>query len=141
MQFVTSNIREALPSSAAHIETVLAGNMQPANKFFPSLKKDDKPPSPVLPKSLRTLTILAIDPLEVARQVRIQSFDSSFFGRTSELSPLIQLTIIDFEIFKQISPKEFFKLGWSKKDSQYIAPNITALIHRSTQVISCPFKP
>ena len=39
-------------------------------------------------------------------------------------------------MFTSITPKEFFKGAWSKADAVFLAPNITSLIRRSTQLTS-----
>jgi len=59
----------------------------------------------------------------------------SFFPSFT-LSFFFKLSIIDHETFKLITPKEFFKLAWSKKDALDRAPHITTLIRRSTQLTS-----
>lgn len=42
------------------------------------------------------------------------------------LSIARQITLIDFDIFSQIEPKECFNLNWSKK-GQNLAPNISSM--------------
>jgi len=110
IEFIIMDVRTNLPSAADQIDSILNGTLE--RKV--SATTLDKTPHPIMPKSLRTFSLTSIDPLELARQ----------------------LTLIDFGLFEKIKPKEFFKLAWSKKDGQLVAPNITALIKRSTQLTS-----
>jgi hypothetical protein len=50
----------------------------------------------------------------------------------SELDPNIvadQLTLIEYNILKQIKPHEFLKQGWNKHEKEVKAPNILRYIH------------
>lgn len=67
-----------------------------------------KPPKAILPKSKDTTDFLEWNPTEIARQI----------------------TIIEYNIFRKITPKECFALGWNKKDKNIQSPNIVALIER-----------
>jgi CRP-like cAMP-binding protein len=62
-------------------------------------------PSPIIPKPKKgePLTLLDIDPLELARQI----------------------TLIDEEYYHSIQPKEFLKQAWNKHDHEKRAPTIT----------------
>ena len=45
-----------------------------------------------------------------------------------------QLTLIDFQIFKKITPKEFFGENWQKQNKYEEAPNVMQLINHSNKV-------
>lgn len=75
------------------------------------LRREGKPPPPLLPKSLgrKELQLLDIDALELARQI----------------------TLAEYDIFRRISPTEFYRKAWEKKER---SPNINALINRFNQL-------
>ncbi|KAJ1548449.1 hypothetical protein HK405_003157 [Cladochytrium tenue] len=68
-------------------------------------------PSPILPRNLKKLKFLDLDPLEIARQ----------------------LTIIESKMFNRIQPVEFLRKAWSDKESE-VAVNINTMIAMSNQV-------
>lgn len=45
-----------------------------------------------------------------------------------------QLTLIDFEIFKNIEPTELLNQSWNKNSLKHRSPNILAMINRSTRL-------
>ncbi len=59
-----------------------------------------------------SLTLFDLDPLELARQI----------------------SLIEFELFKAISPKECLNQSWMKKDKESLSPNALKLIRWSTSV-------
>lgn len=67
---------------------------------------------PLLPKNLKRLTLIDIDPTEVARQ----------------------LTLIESKIFMNIQPAELMKQEWSKKNTNSVAVNVRAMTTMSTQI-------
>eukprot|EP01102_Stenamoeba_stenopodia_P018147 TRINITY_DN661_c1_g1_i1.p1 TRINITY_DN661_c1_g1~~TRINITY_DN661_c1_g1_i1.p1 ORF type:complete len:1017 (+),score=351.00 TRINITY_DN661_c1_g1_i1:339-3389(+) len=68
------------------------------------------PPNPHIPsvKSLAKLTIIDIHYVELARQ----------------------LTLMEYDLFKQANPSEYLKQGWKKADKMTRSPNICAMIDR-----------
>jgi son of sevenless-like protein len=71
------------------------------------------PPTPILPVKLkRPLKLLDIHPLEVARQ----------------------LTLIEHNLYRTITPCECLRQRWTGKDKATLAPNIIALIDRFNKV-------
>ncbi|KAI8379251.1 ras guanine nucleotide exchange factor domain-containing protein [Radiomyces spectabilis] len=69
-------------------------------------------PSPILPKNMKRLRFLEIDPLELARQ----------------------LTIMDSKLYSRIRPVECLDKNWGKSESDNIAINVKASIEYSNQV-------
>lgn len=69
IEFMITVITPALPGHVAQLDEALNG--AGAASKFPTFKKDDKVPHPIMPKSLRHLSILGIDPLEIARHVKL----------------------------------------------------------------------
>lgn len=72
-------------------------------------------PVPILPKSMKRLKLLELDPQELARQ----------------------LTIMDFRLYNRIKPVECLDKNWGKPDGQqghHIAANIKASIEHSNQI-------
>eukprot|EP01094_Clydonella_sp_ATCC50884_P028908 TRINITY_DN8841_c0_g1_i1.p1 TRINITY_DN8841_c0_g1~~TRINITY_DN8841_c0_g1_i1.p1 ORF type:complete len:588 (+),score=266.36 TRINITY_DN8841_c0_g1_i1:205-1764(+) len=45
-----------------------------------------------------------------------------------------QLTLIDFDVFRRIEPRELLLQAWSKKTTKHRAPNVRALIRRFNRV-------
>jgi len=71
-------------------------------------------PTPLLPAFLTNDNFDLIDlaPLEVARQ----------------------LTLIEFDLFRRVAPKELLHQSWSREDKETLAPNIINVISRFNQV-------
>ncbi|KAG0786214.1 hypothetical protein G6F62_008052 [Rhizopus arrhizus] len=70
-------------------------------------------PEPILPKNLKRIQLLELDPQELARQ----------------------MTIMDFRLYNRIKPVECLDKNWGKPDCEvHIAANIKALIEHSNQV-------
>jgi len=77
---------------------------------------DEPPPTPIVPA---TISIETLDPIELARQ----------------------LTLIEYDMFKTIAPKELLNLSWQNKDKEILAPNVLKMIRRfndvSTWIYTC----
>ncbi|KAG1246701.1 hypothetical protein G6F68_014526 [Rhizopus microsporus] len=70
-------------------------------------------PEPILPKNLKRIQLLELDPQELARQ----------------------MTIMDYRLYNRIKPVECLDKNWGKPDCEvHIAANIKALIEHSNQV-------
>ena len=69
-------------------------------------------PASILPKNLRKIKLLELDPLEVARQ----------------------LTIMESTLYNKIKPFECLDKSWSKPDAPEEAENIKAMILHSNQI-------
>jgi hypothetical protein len=69
---------------------------------------DDRPPPPILPRSLydESLSILDVDEEEIARQI----------------------SIVDFDHFRCIKPPELLNQAWAKTKLQYRARNVLKMI-------------
>eukprot|EP01094_Clydonella_sp_ATCC50884_P016857 TRINITY_DN2846_c0_g1_i1.p1 TRINITY_DN2846_c0_g1~~TRINITY_DN2846_c0_g1_i1.p1 ORF type:complete len:1130 (-),score=536.32 TRINITY_DN2846_c0_g1_i1:96-3485(-) len=71
------------------------------------------PPTPIIPMNVTgSLTLMDIHPEELARQ----------------------LTLIEYDLYKNIKPWECLNQSWAKKDKETRAPNILAMIQRFNQV-------
>lgn len=70
------------------------------------------PPPPILPKSMRRIRFLDIDPLELARQ----------------------LTILEADVFRSSASYELLKKAWSDKENPSAAPTIRRMIEISNQI-------
>ncbi|ORX99639.1 ras GEF [Basidiobolus meristosporus CBS 931.73] len=75
------------------------------------LNMNREAPPPILPRNMRKLRFLEIDPMEIARQ----------------------FTILDSTMYNRIRPVECLNKAWSQKDAS-IAINIKAMIEVSNQV-------
>lgn len=71
-------------------------------------------PVPILPKNMKRIKLLELDPHELARQ----------------------MTIMDFKLYNRIKPVECLDKNWGKPDSDqgHIAANVKASIEHSNQV-------
>lgn len=78
------------------------------NPDVSSREEFSKSPPSILPKyfNAETFDFIDIDPQEIARQ----------------------LCILEFQLFKQMSPKEFLNQKWNKPDKEINAPNVVAVI-------------
>eukprot|EP00026_Physarum_polycephalum_P003119 Phypoly_transcript_03128.p1 GENE.Phypoly_transcript_03128~~Phypoly_transcript_03128.p1 ORF type:complete len:830 (-),score=159.54 Phypoly_transcript_03128:70-2271(-) len=74
---------------------------------------DNLPPTPVLPRST-PLTFSQEDwePIEIARQ----------------------LTIIEYDMYREIAAKELLSLSWQKSDNKKRSPNLLRMIHRFNEL-------
>lgn len=73
----------------------------------------EKPPTPIIPMNVTgKLSLMDIHPEELARQ----------------------LTLIEYDLYKNIKPWECLNQSWAKKDKETRAPNILAMIQRFNQV-------
>lgn len=77
LDFVTKDVKQHLPSAVPHIESALAPPARDPKSSTLKREKDDRIPAPILPKSLRSLTVMSLDPLEIARHVSKPFFLSS----------------------------------------------------------------
>lgn len=69
-------------------------------------------PLPIIPKNLKKIRFLDLDPLEVARQ----------------------LTIMEARDFNKIQPNEFLSKAWSVKNGNSVAENVQAMVRMSNNV-------
>ncbi|CAI2173196.1 18774_t:CDS:2, partial [Funneliformis geosporum] len=76
------------------------------------ITNSDRPPAPILPKNIKKLKFLDLDPLEIARQ----------------------LTLIESKLYNKIKPVECLNKAWSKEGEDNIAVNIKAMIVNSNQI-------
>lgn len=116
-QFVKNSIASTkTPGSGpliAVVEQRLKGQDTTAKKLVLTLT--NSAPPPILPKNMRKLKFLDIDPMEFARQ----------------------LTIIEARLYGKIKPTECLNKTWSKKvapGEPDLAPNVKALILHSNQL-------
>ncbi|RCI04084.1 hypothetical protein CU098_000347, partial [Rhizopus stolonifer] len=91
---------------------MLAEDSGQIRKMKLNVRTADMPPS-ILPKNMKHIKLLELDPLELARQ----------------------MTIMDFKLYNRIKPVECLDKNWGKPDSEnHIAANIKASIEHSNQV-------
>ncbi|CEP07119.1 hypothetical protein, partial, partial [Parasitella parasitica] len=92
---------------------MLAEDSSQIRKMKLSVRAEDMPPT-ILPKNMKRLKLLDLDPLELARQ----------------------MTIMDFKLYNKIKPVECLDKNWGKPDTdqKHIAANVRASIEHSNQV-------
>lgn len=71
-------------------------------------------PAALLPKTFKNITLLDLDPLEVARQ----------------------MTLMEETIFRTIRPREFHKQAWNKAGRELNAPNLNKLTLHANKMIN-----
>jgi hypothetical protein len=77
------------------------------------LKEEDKDiPKPILPKSAKSMNIIDLNPLEVARQI----------------------TLIESAYFHKITPKELSHQNWNRPNAAELSPNLIRLIERTNDI-------
>ena len=116
--FTTSSIAGAKIPGATQITTIIGqrekGQDISAKKMVLTLTKNSTP-APILPKNLKKLKFLDVDPLEFARQ----------------------LTMIESKLYGRIKPVECLDKTWMKsrpENGTDPAPNVKALILHSNQL-------
>jgi hypothetical protein len=67
----------------------------------------------------------------ISSKVTLESFN---FMECNEIELARQLTLIDFEKFRLIQPRECLNQNWSKKNKDILAPNIIAMIEQFNKV-------
>ena len=95
------------------IEQRLKGHDPTPKRLVPNL--NGQAPTPIVPKNMKKLKFLDIDPTEFARQ----------------------LTIIEYSLYGKIKPTECLNKTWQKKvtpEEEDPAPNVKALILHSNQL-------
>lgn len=70
-------------------------------------------PPPILPRNMKKLRLLELDPLELARQ----------------------LTMLEIKFFNKVQPVEFLKKAWSDKNSD-ISVNVKCVVNTSNMITS-----
>lgn len=107
-------------------------------------------PKPIIPKALlKKMPQEAIQKLDHARPLSMNWSSLSFKAdeqpnqstvqlKLSDIDPLEaarQLTLIEFDLFRKINPREFVGLSWMKEDKETRAPNIIRMVRWSNHVI------
>lgn len=69
-------------------------------------------PKSIIPTVTSNLTLVDMDPIEIARQI----------------------TLIEFEVFKAISPTQCLNQAWIKQNKQDIAPDVLKMIRFSNDI-------
>lgn len=115
LSFADTTVRESMQFGADQLIKIIRKRMDSEEsqikKMTLNVRTSDMP-APVLPKSLKRIRFLDIDPLELARQ----------------------LTIMDSKLYSRIKPVECLDKNWGKGDSEHIAANVKASIEYSNQV-------
>lgn len=104
--------KSTTPGSApllAVIEQRIRGQEKPKKLVLNTIQQA---PTPIIPKNMKRLKFLDIDPVEFARQ----------------------LTIIESSLYSKVKPTECLNKTWHRKDEADVAPNIKALILHSNQL-------
>ncbi|KAJ1569768.1 hypothetical protein HK405_004497 [Cladochytrium tenue] len=109
--FASAKMQEEDARLASHLLKLIERREQGLMKkiLVTSMGKDV--PAPILPRNLKKLKFLDLDPLEIARQ----------------------LTIIDSKVFNRIQPVEFLRKAWNDKANE-VAVNVKTMIAMSNQV-------
>ncbi|KAI8970474.1 ras guanine nucleotide exchange factor domain-containing protein [Mycotypha africana] len=117
--FTQTHIKKTLTFSNGQLESLIERRRNP-EKYEENINGGLKrmiltlpdPPEPILPKNMRRIRLLEVDPLEMARQ----------------------LTIMDFTLYSAIRPIECLDKSWSKDEEGNVAINIRASIDYCNQI-------
>ncbi|ORZ25027.1 ras guanine nucleotide exchange factor domain-containing protein [Absidia repens] len=116
LSFSENVIRESMQFGAEQLGKAIQKRMNAEDssqlrKMTLNVRTTEIPP-PILPKNMKRLRFLEIDPLELARQ----------------------LTMMDSKLYSRIKPVECLDKNWGRADSQHTAANVKASIEYSNQV-------
>lgn len=104
-------MKEDFRKGTADFQALLARKAKGGERLY-STHINHQPPAPILPKRLSELTLLDLDPLELARQI----------------------TIHQWAHFAAIMPNECLNQAWNNKELQHLAPSIMRMIRCSNFV-------
>ena len=115
-RFTDNVVRESMQFGAEQLIKLIKKRMDTDDagqikKMTLNVRASDMP-QPILPKNMKRLRFLDIDPLELARQ----------------------LTVMDSKLYSRIKPVECLDKNWGKGDSENVAANVKASIEYSNQV-------
>ncbi|KAI9260692.1 ras guanine nucleotide exchange factor domain-containing protein [Phascolomyces articulosus] len=115
-KFTDNIVRESMQFGAEQLIKLIKKRMDTDDvgqikKMTLNVRASDMP-APILPKNMKRLRFLDIDPLELARQ----------------------LTVMDSKLYSRIKPVECLDKNWGKGDSENVAANVKASIEYSNQV-------
>ncbi|KAG2220167.1 hypothetical protein INT45_013865, partial [Circinella minor] len=115
-RFTDNIVRESMQFGAEQLIKLIKKRMDTDDagqikKMTLNVRASDMP-QPILPKNMKRLRFLDIDPLELARQ----------------------LTVMDSKLYSRIKPVECLDKNWGKGDSENVAANVKASIEYSNQV-------
>jgi son of sevenless-like protein len=113
-QFALSltNEEAPIPALANQLQKLIDRREQGGMKKIVVTTLGKDVPPPILPRSLKKVKFLDLDPLEVARQ----------------------LTIIESKAYNKLEPVEFLRKAWSDKDSSNVAINVKAMFLMANQI-------
>lgn len=113
-QFANNVMAETMPAPAQLLTRLVEKRQQNQTEGFRKLvlNMSMQAPPPILPKNLKKLKFIEMDPLELARQ----------------------LTIIESRLYNKIKPVECLNKAWSRDDGADTAENIKAMILNSNQI-------
>jgi len=115
MEFAEITIRESMQFAAEQLIKLVKKRMDTDdNSQFRkmTLTLGSIAPPPILPKNMKRIRFLDVDPLEIARQ----------------------LTVMDSRLYIKIKPVECLDKNWGREDSENIATNVKASIEYSNQI-------
>ncbi|CAG8579779.1 2402_t:CDS:2, partial [Funneliformis caledonium] len=113
-EFANTTMYDNLAFAAVSLTKVISKRQQqPKDAVFKAMvmTNSNLPPSPILPKQIKRLKFLDLDPLEIARQ----------------------LTLIESKLYNKIRPIECLDKAWSKGEGE-IAANIKSMIESSNKI-------
>ncbi|KAL1924796.1 uncharacterized protein VTP21DRAFT_4450 [Calcarisporiella thermophila] len=113
-EFASGPMLEQMPTAAEQLIKLIDRRMaNPLGRVRKMVAKSGAtvPPS-IVPKNLRKIKFLELDPLELARQ----------------------LTLMDSKLYNKIKPTECLNKAWSMLENEEVAENIKSLIGQSNQM-------
>jgi hypothetical protein len=108
LQFVTESIAKHDSTLAISLTQAMHGKQKSGDQRRSATVMFSEAPPKSLIKTQKIVSILDLDPLELARQ----------------------MTLMDYDICKRIQAKEFLGLAWTKRDKDQRCPNLMLMISR-----------
>ncbi|KAG2189367.1 hypothetical protein INT44_004509 [Umbelopsis vinacea] len=115
MEFAEVTIRESMQFASEQLIKLVKKRMDvdDTSQFRKMTLTPGVPaPQSILPKNMKRVRLLDIDPLEIARQ----------------------LTVMDSRLYIKIKPVECLDKNWGREDSENVATNVKASIEYSNQI-------
>jgi son of sevenless-like protein len=145
MQSAAASLKESLGKFSKRRDTFSTQRLMMLQKQITSLSSKTASlyrhlgtlPKPKIPRALKAISTAKrkMSLLSSSKDTQQKSYS---FGieNWSSVEIARQLTLIEFEIFENIRPKELLNQAWNKENRHHISPNVNALAERTNLVVN-----